>query len=403
MKKIKIKITSITCIILLIVYSFLPFIKVIAANDLKTIQFKDKNFYLAIIEMLENGDYKNFDENEETEGEANTEPYIYYEKDDNNLQIKMSQDDILKIEIMEFKNKGIKNISGIENFTNLKKFNIMNVKNDKNEEPNQVEDISYIKDLTNLKYICLDDNKISDISPVKNLKNLETLDICYNPIQEDINFIESLSNLKEIWLVGTNRKELPDLSKFPKLKSLYITDNQIKDINNVKKLTNLTTVNFNGNEIETTINKNGIQEIELPPILLDMKDEENILYTTENYVLNGCKLSEDGKNIIIDTEKVKKASVKLKVERIENKDNKDFIVFGDVVYTIEIKDEPVIPQEPTKPEENKTPTPSIKDNTQANLPLPKTGGQSIIAIITIIVVILGVGSYIQYKRYKRMK
>lgn len=399
----KIKITSITCIILLIVYSFLPFIKVIAANDLKTIQFKDKNFYLAIIEMLENGDYKNFDENEETEGEANTEPYIYYEKDDNNLQIKMSQDDILKIEIMEFINKGIKNISGIENFTNLEIFNLMNVKSDKNEELNQVEDISYIKDLTKLTYICLDYNKVSDISPVKNLKNLETLDICYNPIQEDINFIESLSNLKEIWLVGTNRKELPDLSKLPKLESLYITDNQIKDINNVKKSTNLTTVNFNGNEIETTINKNGIQEIELPPILLDMKDEENILYTTENYVLDGCKLSEDGKNIIIDTEKVKKASVKLNVERIENKENKDFIVFGDVVYTIKIKNEPVIPQEPTKSEENKTPTPSIKDNTQANLPLPKTGGQSIIAIITIIVVILGVGSYIQYKRYKRMK
>ena len=308
----KIKIASITCIILLIVYIFLPFTKVMAANELKTIQFKDKNFYLAIIEMLKNGDYKNSDENEEEDGEANPEP-IYYEKDDNNLQIKMSQDDILKIESMEFTNKGIKNISGIENFTNLEIFSLMNVKNDKNEEPNQIEDISYIKDLTNLKYICLDDNKVSDISPVKNLKNLETLDICYNPIQEDINFIENLSNLKEIWLVGTNRKELPDLSKFPKLESLYITDNHIKDINNVKKLTDLTTINFNGNEIETTINKNGIQEIKLPPILLDMKDEENILYTAENYVLDGCKLSEDGKNIIIDTEKVKKASVKLKV------------------------------------------------------------------------------------------
>lgn len=397
----KIKIASITCIILLIVYSFLPFTKVIAANELKTIQFKDKNFYLEIIEMLENGDYKNSDENEEEDGEANPEP-IYYEKDDNNLQIKMSQDDILKIESMEFTNKGIKNISGIENFTNLEIFSLMNVKNDKNEEPNQIEDISYIKDLTNLKYICLDDNKVSDISPVKNLKNLETLDICYNPIQEDINFIENLSNLKEIWLVGTNRKELPDLSKFPKLESLYITDNHIKDINNVKKLTDLTTINFNGNEIETTINKNGIQEIKLPPILLDMKDEENILYTAENYVLDGCKLSEDGKNIIIDTEKVKKASVKLKVERIEKKDNKDFIVFGDVVYSIKIKNEPVIPQEPTEPEENKTPTPPIRDNTQANLPLPKTGSKSIIAIITIII-LLGAGSYIQYKRYKKMK
>jgi len=397
----KIKIASITCIILLIVYSFLPFTKVMAANELKTIQFKDKNFYLAIIEMLKNGDYKNSDENEEEDGEANPEP-IYYEKDDNNLQIKMSQDDILKIESMEFTNKGIKNISGIENFTNLEIFSLMNVKNDKNEEPNQIQDISYIKDLTNLKYICLDDNKVSDISPVKNLKNLETLDICYNPIQEDINFIENLSNLKEIWLVGTNRKELPDLSKFPKLESLYITDNHIKDINNVKKLTDLTTINFKGNEIETTINKNGIQEIKLPPILLDMKDEENILYTAENYVLDGCKLSEDGKNIIIDTEKVKKASVKLKVERIEKKDNKDFIVFGDVVYSIKIKNEPVIPQEPTEPEENKTLTPPIRDNTQANLPLPKTGSKSIIAIITIII-LLGAGSYIQYKRYQKMK
>lgn len=397
----KIKITSIIFIILLIVYVFLPFTKVIAANELKTIQFKDKNFYLEIIEMLENGNYKNFDENEEDDGEANSEP-IYYEKDDNNLQIKMSQDDILKIESIEFINKGIKNISGIENFTNLEIFSLMNDKNDKNEEPNQIEDISYIKDLTKLKYICLDYNKVSDISPVKNLKNLETLDICYNPIQEDINFIENLSNLKEIWLVGTNRKELPDLSKFPKLESLYITDNHIKDINNVKKLTDLTTINFNGNEIETTINKNGIQEIKLPPILLDMKDEENILYTAEDYVLDGCKLSEDGKNIIVDTEKVKKASVKLKVERMEKKENKDFVVFGDVVYSIKIKNEPVIPQEPTEQEENKTPTPPIRDNTQANHPLPKTGSKSIIAIITIII-LLGAGSYIQYKRYKKMK
>lgn len=203
----------------------------------------------------------------------------------------------------------------------------MNAENDKNEEPNQVEDISYIKDLTKLKYICLDNNKVSDISPVKNLKNLETLDICYNPIQENIDFIENLSNLKELWIVGTNRKELPDLSKFPKLESLYVTDNQIKDINSVKELPELTTINFNKNKIETTINKNGIQEIKLPAILLDMKDEENILYTTENYVLDGCKISEDGKNIIIDTEDVEEASVKLKVERMENKDNKDLIVF----------------------------------------------------------------------------
>lgn len=315
----------------------------------------------------------------------------------------MSQEDILKIESMKFMNKGIKNISGIENFINLEIFNIMNAENDKNEEPNQVEDISYIKDLTKLKYICLDNNKVSDISPVKNLKNLETLDICYNPIQENIDFIENLSNLKELWIVGTNRKELPDLSKFPKLESLYVTDNQIKDINSVKELPELTTINFNKNKIETTINKNGIQEIKLPAILLDMKDEENILYTTENYVLDGCKISEDGKNIIIDTEDVEEASVKLKVERMENKDNKDLIVFGDVTFSIKIKNEPVIPQEPTKPEENKTPTPPIRDNTQANLPLPKTGGQSIIAIITTIVFILGVGSYIQYKRYKRMK
>lgn len=83
----KMKIISIICSTLLIVYSFLSFNKVIATDELKTIQFQDKNFYLAIIEILENGHYKNFDKNEE-KGEAVNSESIYYEKDDNNLQIK---------------------------------------------------------------------------------------------------------------------------------------------------------------------------------------------------------------------------------------------------------------------------------------------------------------------------
>ena len=135
-------------LILIILSALVPLSKVLGADEIKTIQFQDKNFYNAIIQILENGKYNGEEEV--------AEEIAIVEKDENNLQIKLKQEDIDKVTNLDLSEKGIKNIAGIENFKNLKVANFFNEKNGKNK--NEISDISYLQELTNLTYICLDYN-----------------------------------------------------------------------------------------------------------------------------------------------------------------------------------------------------------------------------------------------------
>ena len=393
MKKIK---NIFFVIILIILNTLIPLSKVYGANEIKTIQFQDKNLYTAIIQILENGSYnKDIEEREKIE---------IVEKDENKLQIKLRQEDIEKVTNLDLSKKGIKNIAGIENFKNLEVANFFNEKNAENK--NEISDISYLQNLTNLTYICLDYNKVTDISYVKNLKQLKILDLCYNPLQEDISVIEDLSNLEEIWLMGTGRTKLPDMSKFTKLVALYIGENEIEDISQLKNLNNLKTVNFIKDNITKEVTKNGIQEIALPSIFADLKDENTIYYTENDYELQNCTLSEDKRSILIDTDKVKQATVKLAKEYNVTEDG-EIVVAGDVTLRIQVKN-----KEETKPEQNTIQENTTKpieiankvDNTQSKQILPKTGNKTnIIVGISFIIVLIMIGSYIQYIKYKKIK
>ena len=365
-------------------------------TNIDGLYIQDENFYNAIIQILENGSY-----NEDAEA---TEKIEIVEKDENKLQIKLNQEDIEKVTKLDLSEKGIKNIAGIENFRNLEEVNFFNEKNAENK--NEISDISYLQNLTNLTYICLDYNKVTDISYVKNLKQLKILDLCYNPLQEDISVIEDLSNLEEIWLMGTGRTKLPDMSKFTKLVALYIGENEIEDISQLKNLDNLKIVNFVTDKITKEVTKGGIQEIKLPSIFTDLKEENTIYYTENDYELQNCTLSEDKKSIIIDTDKVKQATVKLTKEYNAMEDG-EIIVAGDVTLRIQVKN-----KAETKPEENTNQENTTKpvgiankvDNTQSKQILPKTGNKTniIIGIILVVGLIMG-GSYIQYKKYKKIK
>ena len=393
MKKIK---NIFFVIILIILNTLIPLSKVYGANEIKTIQFQDKNLYTAIIQILENGSYnKDIEEREKIE---------IVEKDENKLQIKLRQEDIEKVTNLDLSKKGIKNIAGIENFKNLEVANFFNEKNAENK--NEISDISYLQNLTNLTYICLDYNKVTDISYVKNLKQLKILDLCYNPLQEDISVIEDLSNLEEIWLMGTGRTKLPDMSKFTKLVALYIGENEIEDISQLKNLNNLKTVNFVKDNITKEVTKNGIQEIALPSIFADLKNENTIYYTENDYELQNCTLSEDKRSILIDTDKVRQATIKLKKEYNAIEDG-EIIVAGDVTLRIRVKD-----KVETKPEQNTIQENTTKpievankvDNTQSKQILPKTGNKTnIIVGISFIIVLIMIGSYIQYIKYKKIK
>ena len=73
---------------------------------------------------------------------------------------------------------------------------------------NQITDISALKELKNLEYICLNNNQITDISALKELKKLHTIDLEDNQIS-DISVLRELENLEELLL---NKNQILDIS-----------------------------------------------------------------------------------------------------------------------------------------------------------------------------------------------
>ena len=66
----------------------------------------------------------------------------------------------------------------------------------------QVSDISYLKELKNLKTLYLAETQVSDISYLKELKNLNRLSL-FNTQVSDINFLKDLKNLRTLSLRNT--------------------------------------------------------------------------------------------------------------------------------------------------------------------------------------------------------
>lgn len=389
MKKQKLVISIIIGIVILNI--LIPFSKVYAAEEWETIQFQDRNFYLGMIEILETGKYSIGDEEtqEENQDEPMAEP-IMLEKDEEKLQIKMKKEDLIKVEIIELLNRGIKNIKGIEKFTNLKYINFFNGETEENEElnPNEISDISYIGNLTKLEYICFESNLIEDLSPVRNLQNLLVLDICYNPLVEDISVIENLKNLQILWLIGTNRTKLPNLKNMKQLEQVYLSSNQLQDVSMLDEMENLKMIVLEGNTITKTIEQNGIQMIPLPQVLQATKNKNSKLYTEEPYILNNCELSKDGKNILINTDNTKEATISIENIEEEYVETNELIISQD--HTLKIQVEPAAKEEP-------------KDNTVAPKILPKAGWENVLIASTILAIMIAVLCYILNRKYSKIK
>ena len=75
---------------------------------------------------------------------------------------------------------------------------------------NEIEDISALKNLNQLKYLRLDGNKISDISVLSDLKKLEKIGLDANQIT-DFRPLEKLPNIQDL---NTNFNPV-DLAKCP--------------------------------------------------------------------------------------------------------------------------------------------------------------------------------------------
>ena len=168
--------------------------------------------------------------------------------------------DLRHIERLDLTDNEIEDIQGIEKLTNLRELVI---------QENKLNNIEPLSSLIHLKYLYLDDNQITTIEPLENLASLEWLSLGHNPIRsikalpslklrmldlhntflKEINFLKKLTNLTNLNLNNNMIADVKPLKNLTMLDKPSLGRNKIKDITPLKNLTNLRTLYLSHNQI----------------------------------------------------------------------------------------------------------------------------------------------------------
>jgi len=117
-----------------------------------------------------------------------------------------------------------------------------------------IEDISPLRNLMQLESLGLTYQLIEDISPLQDLKKVEILNLAHNRIGDSTEVLAELTNLKYLSLNDNNISFLPPLDSLTQLLQLVLDNNQIQDL---QPLTGL-----DGLEL-LSISHNGLSDISL--------------------------------------------------------------------------------------------------------------------------------------------
>lgn len=167
----------------------------------------------------------------------------------------------------------VKNLDGISSFKNLEQLYI---------KSSYLSDISDLKKLTGLKYLCLDDaSKITDFTPVTYLTSLEVFDVTSSKIK-NLSFLDNLNGIKEFSL---RESKITDISALEKYKStltkLCLYENyDVADYSVIGEFTNLTELSICGdsNAVMPNLSKN----TKLASLMLERAYDLSILSTVNN-------------------------------------------------------------------------------------------------------------------------
>lgn len=172
--------------------------------------------------------------------------------------------------------EGIRDLTGLEYATNLQTLNIWA----NGPRDTGIQDLSPLRNLTNLTYVVLMNNQIRDLSPFQNLVNITDLNLFGNQIQD----ITPLQNMTQIQDLNLNNNQIRDVSPLRNMHvantALHLAVNDIEDLSPVLDL--VEGQKWNGGTIDLAFNfidesslavQNAIQTIRAHQVKLFMQPQ----------------------------------------------------------------------------------------------------------------------------------
>ena len=133
----------------------------------------------------------------------------------------------------------IEDISSLANLTQLRRADL---------DRNEIIDVSALARLTNLESLDLRDNRVIDVSPLANLVQLTVLRLSENRII-NIAPLANLTHLVALWLSGNGITDVTALANLTQLTELRLDGNRIIDVSPLARLTKLDMLDLRRNSI----------------------------------------------------------------------------------------------------------------------------------------------------------
>ncbi|MDD7428908.1 MAG: protein kinase [Oscillospiraceae bacterium] len=139
---------------------------------------------------------------------------------DNDLTDLSPLSGLTQLEKLTYHNNNVKDLSFAKDLKNLKTLGADN---------NGISDLSPLSGMTELTEIWLNINNISDVTPLKNCTKVQYLSLANNPIS-DCSALSGMTQLIQLYMHGCGLKSLEPFSGCTMLEVVYVGENQLTDL-----------------------------------------------------------------------------------------------------------------------------------------------------------------------------
>ncbi len=131
----------------------------------------------------------------------------------------------------------------------------------------KTKDLSPLRQMTGLRYLCLINTPISDLSPLARLTNLQELDLTGTEVS-DLSPLTKITGLRRLCIDYTPVSDLTPLAEIEDLRWFYCAHTPVSDLSPLATQTGMLSLNLTGTPISDISALSGMKSLEN----LDMRD-----------------------------------------------------------------------------------------------------------------------------------